>query len=159
MSVVFSAAVDTKIQHRVECLCGAVNTDVVHPDYNSAYTFMQSSNITCDDAYCYVDIVPFVAEPEVQLSNNNAIALLDVLGVGVGERFMERCTGSMSASDLLGRVLIAEAVAPISAEVPSFMEGNIMWGGRAEGYIQGKLAGLKEVALFAHESNRVVVWG
>lgn len=159
MSVVFSAVMNVNVPYRIECFCGAINTGEVYPDYVSAYTQFKILNPVCSDPYCYADVSPADAEPEVQLSNSNAAVLLDVLGITVGKDWHERCTGSMGAEDLLGRILIAEAIAPISAEVPAFAEGNIIWGGRQEGYIQSKLEGLKNVALFGFQHNRNITWG
>jgi len=162
MSVSFSPSVNTHVEFKITCLCGAVENSTamtVFPDYVSASKVFEQGGYVCDDPYCYVFVDAFNSEPEVNLSNGNAVHLLDVLGIQVGEDFSERCVGSMSAQDMLGRVLIALAVSPVSAEVPSYAEGNIIYGGRPEGYMQDKLESIRDVAVFAHANGRKVVWG
>lgn len=135
--------------------------DRVFAGHSSAAVFLRESGLVCADPYCYVDVTPVVVEPEVQVSNVNSVSLLSVLGLGSdsGEDFSDTCLGSLPAEDFLGRVLLASAVAPVSAEVPTFREENMVFGGRVEGYVQGKLDALYDVALFAVENGREVMWG
>ena len=60
------------------------------------------------------------SEAEVNLSNINASGLLDLLGIQVGEAFEERCAGEISPDDLLGRVLLAQALSPADEGLPSY---------------------------------------
>ena len=62
--------------------------------------------------YGYNKTTQAFSSEEFNCSNLNASGLLDLLGIQVGEAFEERCCGSMSAEDFLGRVLIAQAINP-----------------------------------------------
>ena len=102
--------------------------------------------------YGYNKTTQSFSEAEVNLSNLNASGLLDLLGVQVGEDFSERCCGSMSADDLLGRVLIAQAINPADEGLPVYkMTGaeagpSIWFGGRSAGYFDERLAQVRELA-------------
>lgn len=154
MSVTFSPTSDLTLPHTVSCHCGVIST---HNTYAEAYDALQNTTLSCDDPYCYLSVEPTLAEPEVNLSNYNADELFYTLGI-VGETFSDRCVGSMSPSDMLGRILLAQAVAPVSAEIPTIVEGNMTYGGRIEGYIQEKLASLYNIAIFAETHNREICW-
>ena len=125
--------------------------------------------------YGYNKTTQSFSEAEVNLSNLNASGLLDLLGIQVGEDFSERCCGSMSADDLLGRVLIAQAINPADEGLPVYKmtgaeagnhsgllggllgglaqaeaEGeagpSIWFGGRSAGYFDERLAQVRELA-------------
>lgn len=155
MSVTFSPTPDLALPHTVSCHCGVIST---HNSYAEAYVALQNTTLSCDDPYCYLNVEPTIVEPEVNLSNHNADELFYTLGIE-GETFSDRCVGSMSPSDMLGRILIAQAVAPASSEIPAIIEGNMVYGGRGEGYIQEKLAALYTVAVFAEAHKREICWG
>jgi hypothetical protein len=125
--------------------------------------------------YGYNKTTQSFSEAEVNLSNLNASGLLDLLGIQVGEDFSERCCGSMSADDLLGRVLIAQAIMPADEGLPVYkmtgsdysgqsgllggllsglaqaeaegVSGPTIWsGGRSAGYFDERLAQVRELA-------------
>lgn len=89
---------------------------------------------------------------DMNISNTNASYLLDKLGI-------EELFGSMSSEDFLGRILIAEALSPSDEGIPSYKDGNIVYGGREENYLQNKLARLREMANYAKNNNLEITWG
>lgn len=92
---------------------------------------------------------------EVNISNINAVRVLDALGVQVGEDFSERCCGNISAEDFLGRVLVAQALSGHDEGMPSFVlpsEGALqIQGARPEGYLDEVLGELAELASLGGE--------
>jgi len=125
--------------------------------------------------YGYNKTTQAFSSEEFNCSNLNASGLLDLLGIQVGEAFEERCCGSMSAEDFLGRVLIAQAINPADEGLPTYKmtgaeagnhsgllgsllgglaqaeaEGeagpSIWFGGRSAGYYDERLAWSRELA-------------
>lgn len=92
---------------------------------------------------------------EVNVSMVNAVDVFDALGIE-GEARTEG--GLMSAEEFEGRVLMALAVAPVSAERPTITEGRLVDCGRPEGYLQGVLERLRAVAQWAREREVDVSW-
>jgi hypothetical protein len=162
MSVSFYPSSDNTVAHVINCICRETNLGVVYPDYESAWDAKKNSDLkpNCGDIYCdYLYVKPQVEEPEVQMSNSNAVDLLDVLGlIEEGADFSDYCVGSMPAQDFLGRVLVAKAVAPESAERLPESQGNIHYGGREAGYVQAKLERMQEMAEWAIANQRKVIW-
>lgn len=162
MSVTFSPAMRTDIPHTITCLCGEWTQGVQYDSYEDAWAMSKSVISACVDEYCdkeYVYATPITPEPEVQMSNGNAVTILDVLGIQVGEDFSDRCSGSMDASDMMGRILMAQALNPADAGSVTIAVGNIVACGRPEGYTDAKLSALIEVVKFAEVNNLPVVWG
>lgn len=98
------------------------------------------------------------ADPSVNMSNTNALHLLDTLG------FPEReYVGSTDAEDFLGRILLALAVAPHDAGIPSHVVpgpgATVINGGREDGYTQRRLEQLRTLAEFARLHRVNVTWG
>jgi hypothetical protein len=126
------------------------------------------------EGYCEVDN-PFIkvvrAEegPRLNVSNGNAIVLLEALGL-LGEvtdtpfgPVPDAC-GSLDAEVFLGRVLAAEVLSvgdPGSETEVLDEEGcaTLVLCGRPEGYVDTKLAVLREVAVWAQARKGQVVWG
>ena len=104
--------------------------------------------------YGYNKITQSFSGEEANFSNLNASGLLDLLGVQVGEAFEERCCGSMSAEDFLGRVLMAQAIMPADEGMPAYkmtededVSGPSIWfAGRSAGYFDERLAQVRELA-------------
>lgn len=102
----------------------------------------------------------FYEEPSVNMSNANAATVFESLGLSLAPDYC----GSLPAEDFLGRVLMAEAVAPEDAGVPAMTTMSLEGGatmidcGRPEGYTQTRLAQLRQVAEFAQERGASVVW-
>jgi hypothetical protein len=97
--------------------------------------------------------------PEVNMANTNAAQVMYLLGY-VGE---DQTWGEATPEDLLGRILIAQALLPFATDDehgrPDVVEGNFTWCGTAPGYLAGRLAELGELAAWAHQHSRAVVWG
>jgi hypothetical protein len=119
--------------------------------------------LVCEDEYCaafgYTVCGDDIA-PTVNFSNSNAALVLDNLGWMVGSEFEDRCFGSITGVDLLGRVLMATAVNIADMGVPAYAEGspNFINCGRPEGYLDVRLAQLEELAVYAKDFNSNVVW-
>lgn len=121
--------------------------------------------------YGYNKTTQSFSEAEVNLSNLNASGLLDLLGVQVGEAFEERCCGSMSAEDFLGRVLMAQAIMPADEGLPVYkmsgseaegVSGPTIWSaGRSAGYYDQKLVWSRELAdeVISLGEGWVIQWG
>lgn len=95
--------------------------------------------------------------PEVNLANTNARMILELLGF---EREEELCGGG-SGEDLLGRVLLAQALVAEDLGVPEMVSANgrMIECGRRPGYTQAVLADLADLARWAIEHDRVISWG
>lgn len=160
MSVTFSPAMDTAVAHVITCICGEWNNGVEYPSFEMAHMVAKGMKPECGDPYCdYVSVEPAVAEPEVQMSNSNAVGLLDILGIRVGEDFSDRCCGSLSAEDFLGRVLLAQGLNPADAGSDTIAIGNMVDCGRPAGYTDAKLDAMREVAQWALANKREIAWG
>ena len=151
---------------RLACSCEEQVGETIYKSrseaYNAVYTTQTATVPVCGDELCAAYSVSFVEvneTPYVNVSNFNASAILDVLGIQVGEDFDYRCAGSMDAEDFLGRVLLADAVQPVSAELPSYREGNLIRGAREEGYVNSRVNELREVAEYARARSLKVCWG
>jgi hypothetical protein len=154
LSVTFAAEQDT-VQFQLTCSCGEVKLSQVFDTYQEAMDVYPSVVSTCDDEYCRAWPVRAEAvtadELELNLSNANAYYVLDSLG-------LEDLCGSLSAEDFLGRILLAEAIAPKDEGMPAYTEGILTHCGREEGYLGDKLALLREIASQAHSKGLQVVW-
>jgi hypothetical protein len=161
MSVSFYPAIEENVAHIITCICEETNFNTVYATRTEAYEAKKNPLLksNCGDIYCdYLYVKPAVFEPEVNMSNSNANDLLDVLGLAVGEDFSDYCAGSITAEGFLGRVLLAKGVAPVSpARLPE-KDGIMVYGGRAEGYVQEKLEQLQEVADWAIANKREIIW-
>lgn len=160
MSVTFSPTMDSTVPHILTCICGEWSNGVVYPSFEMAYMIAQGMKPECGDIYCnHVYVEAADAEPEVQMSNGNAVTLLDVLGIDMGADFSERCSGVLSAEDFLGRVLIAQGLNPSDAGSDTIQVDNVVACGRPAGYTDAKLEAMREVAEWAIVNNRQVTWG
>ena len=171
MSVTFSIQSDREVEsYVVSCDC-VESSSVVFDSLKKAEQFVYrwSKNPVpfqgCTDSVCleYAPIVTFIDgtedAPTVNVSNMNASDILEVLGYED-----EDLSGSDSGESFLGRILMAVAVAPISAErITETHEsehfGVVTMCGRVEGYVQNVLNELRSVADAAVKNNMVVVWG
>lgn len=97
-------------------------------------------------------------ETSINMSNTNARDVLKVLGLED-----EYLSGTCDAEDLLGRCLVAIAVAPDAELVPYEQTGangaKLIDMGRPKGYIEGKLIAISELCREAMKHNRTVQWG
>ena len=95
----------------------------------------------------------------VNVSNTNARDILEVLGYEQDE-----LCGSATSDDFMGRILIALAVAPESAERVTEVShsnygGTIVSCGREAGYVQKRLNDLLTVVTDAVDSGMDIHWG
>jgi hypothetical protein len=166
MSVTFAPEYVANQVSVVSCSCGDAVSDVHFPSYDAAYdAFYVTGTVAtpvCGDDFCaaYTGKIEFAAEtPSVNVSNLNAREILSVLGVtqAEDEEYLELC-GSMPAEQFAGSVLLGIAVNPTDAGAPVVDEGNFVECGREAGYIDARLAELREVAEYALARNLQVVW-
>lgn len=100
-------------------------------------------------------------QPERNMSNGNAARVFDVLGIDLDA---DGWCGSSSADDLLGRVLLAQAIAPSDAGRPATQERHHDGGalfidcGRAPGYVDEALVDLRAVCEWAKARGVAVSW-
>lgn len=105
---------------------------------------------------------------EVNMSNSNAHRVCQALGI---ELDPDWC-GNSDAEVFLGRVLLALALSPADEgipahEIPFGVPGRPAWTGQARfiecghapGYLQDRLAQLRELADWAVANQAVVMWG
>jgi hypothetical protein len=101
-------------------------------------------------------------ELEVNMSSANAVVVCAALGIDLEE---EGWCGSLPAADFLGRILVALAVSPTDAGVPTHElprePGQVRWieCGRREGYTQERLAQLRELADWAISHQAEISFG
>ena len=146
------------------CACGATVSAEPFESYMDAY-LTQGLTTPCTDEYCAM-YAPFVKGEataadalEINVSNTNARLLLESLGFSTLDEdgSLDLC-GSADGSDLLGRVLMAQALVPTDAGVPAVREGNIIDCGRHEGYMDERFEQLSDIATWAAAHNAEVVW-
>lgn len=98
-----------------------------------------------------------VGGPTVNMANGNAAQVIDLLGLIDDDGW-----GETTAEDLLGRVLLAQALLDVTFDDENgrraVQERNWIDCGRQPGYLAERLAELQEIATWAHERNAVVVW-
>lgn len=157
---------ETEGPHQVVCSCGKTKGTTIYSSFNEAYVALYhegtATKPTCEDDYCagygFFHVDPITPGPVLNVSNQNALELLDVLGIKVGQDFEERCSGELDGKDLLGRILIAQAVNPSDAGVPVTVQGALVSCGRPAGYVDARLVELTEVAEYAISNQKPVLW-
>ena len=112
----------------------------------------------CYDAHDpSIEVMEEDPAPTVHMNVGNAALLCDVLGIASDDED----GGEMTPTDFLGRVLVAQALSPADAGVPMYTEsgdGRFINCGRPEGYLQDRLADLRELAEWAIAHGRGTVW-
>lgn len=101
--------------------------------------------------------------PTLNVANANARHLLDLLGLVPAADEGGCLSGSTSAEDFLGRVLLAQAVNPADAGVPVVEEvgqggATMVLMGRRVRYSDERLTTLRQLADFAVDRGRTVQW-
>jgi hypothetical protein len=151
---------------RLECACGDVRTGRLGDTEDQALAVPTSEHPRCTDRWCGEDqpravLYTALTWPEVNVNDRNARLVLDALGYPV--EIDPSRLGECEPSDFLSRVLLAQAIAPADAGVPAheWPGTGVRWVecGRSEGYLQRTLASLVEVAEWAREHDRKVLWG
>lgn len=96
----------------------------------------------------------------INMNNRNAALVSDALG-NLFDEF--EWFGEMPASDFLGRVVMALAVAPKDEGMPSYEHtgpgARVIEGARSPGYLQERLVQLHTLAEWAVANNANVWWG
>jgi hypothetical protein len=104
--------------------------------------------------------VPAAEDLSINMSNSNAARVASTLGIDLDA---EGWCGSMDAKDFLGRVLVALALEPADAGMPSHEvpTGGVRWVecGRPAGYAQERLAQLHALAEWAVAHDAVIAFG
>lgn len=178
MSVTFHPSQSPVIGYRFECHCGVVGAEF--ETVEGAYQFLDIYKADpyrldgCTDDLCadYPQITNVYADAHhegLNLNNENAADVLRVLGLiepGQDPALFNpevQWVGELPASDFLGRVMVALAIEPESAEkithdAPGPGARMIMFG-REAGYIQRTLSQLADVADWAAKHERTMCWG
>lgn len=132
------------------------------PDYGRALAALVEHDATCPAQDCAGyggDLRPvypaaFASAPEVSLSSRNAGLLAELLGLGdIWD------VPALDPDDLVGRVLLARALAPVDAGAVTATTGNWVECGRAPGYTERALDRIADVAVAAKALGSRVVWG
>ena len=92
--------------------------------------------------------------PSVNMANSRAVDILIALDLDT-----EDLCGAEDGATFYARTLIALAQDRDEAAVPSFRDGNMVVGGRREGYVTERLTQLLEIADYARAKDLRVVWG
>lgn len=105
--------------------------------------------------------VPAAEHLAVNMSNSNAARVCGSLGINLDA--MGWC-GSLTAQDFLGRILVALAVEPADAGLPSTVDAapgraTFIDCGRAPGYAQERLEQLRELADWAVANGVEISFG
>ena len=143
----------------ISCSCGSVNYVTSYVSYRDAYDALGVGVApACGDELCgsyNCSVIGIEAEtvPEVNMANGNARHVLDLLGLDT-----EDACGSVTGEDMLGRVLMAQAVAPTDEGTPTYTDGIMTNIGRWAGYSESRLAEIESVARFAIERELEVQW-
>lgn len=103
------------------------------------------------------DVLPF---DEVNLANSNAAEVLGLLGYDGEELYI----GSADGEDLLGRLLLLEALLDESPAKPyqerrEVGRATLIDVGRRAGYVNERIAQLADLASWAAANDRKVIWG
>ncbi|MET4144162.1 hypothetical protein [Arthrobacter sp. UYCo732] len=177
MSITFSTALSPITGFAFACGHDNGVTDHRFETYDEARTFLQAEYdargytgalAVCGDVdYCAYGMMSVLAiesapSPEMNVSNANAMHLLELLGLP-STPFEGSLAGSTTPEDFMGRVLLAEAINPADAGVPvttTTSEGGatMVQMGRRVGYSEDRLAALRELADFAVDRGRDVQW-
>lgn len=159
MSVTFTVTASSNTEYTIVCECGNTTFPQVYTSYEETYSQLSSITSKCEDPYCNRFFIEDTDSAyDVQMSNMNALTILDVLGIQTEDLFEDRCTGVISAEDLLGRVLVAQALNPADEGTSTYSEGNMVMCGRREGYTESKLADLATLANIALNRNAQIQW-
>lgn len=189
MSVTFTADRRPATQFAVTCGCErATALAARHDTYEEASAEALSAGPArralpgcampdiCPEYPLYVHDVDPDGEftPEVNMSERNAALLAGLLGFAVSEKTgaaqtplspardgvgSDRDAGQLPAEDSLGRVLVALALTTEDEGVDGYWHGRIHLGGRRAGYLQMRLAELRDLAQWCADRGRDVAWG
>lgn len=145
----------------VACACGSNQTAALATTPDAVANLLPTHTPGCADEWCNGErggVAPVLAieAPEINVANGNARIILDALGFPDGD-----LCGAATGQDFLGRVLMARAIAPADEGMlaHAVVPGSRMTDcGRRPGYLQDKLDRLQQVAEWAINCDRDVVW-
>lgn len=144
------------------CSCGDEWSSDVFPSYLEAHHAAFEActvNPICGDPMCLAMPLAVVARtahpeaPSLNVSNANARVLLAQLGLATTD-----LCGTLTGEDFLGRVLLATALATTDAGRPQETTGGFTDCGRRAGYLDERIAVLRDIADFAVSNALPVVW-
>ncbi|MEV1042324.1 hypothetical protein AB0J01_37780 [Streptomyces sp. NPDC050204] len=199
MSVTFTAALRPPVGYVVGCGCAeAVARAPRYGTYADAREAADRANAApgtrralpgcalpavCPDYPLFADEVdPDGEVPCVNLSNANALGVLEALGLPVGGGGADAdalepglpadvpdgttvipivvvdAYGELPAPDFLARAVTALGLAPEDPGVPDLQVGCTLVGGRAPGYLQRRLLDLYGLAAWCAAHGRDVAW-
>jgi hypothetical protein len=179
MTVTFTAELGPIRAHVITCICrGAIAQAPRYGTYQDALADLPAVDARvdatgqrrqplpgctdpdlCPDYSLHVHAIEDLERPEINVSNANAMVILEALGYGILTEYDE-LFGAASAEEFRGRVLTALAVAPEDEGVPFHqVADNVFECGRRPGYLQGRLAELHELADWCIQHDRPVQWG
>jgi hypothetical protein len=103
-----------------------------------------------------LDLTDRPGVPSLNVNSSNAAELLSLLGLDVEP------DGDVAAEDLLGRVLLAQALLDVATDdehgrLPA-TEANWTTCGRRPGYLADRLAVLHTIATWARRHDAIVAW-
>jgi hypothetical protein len=109
------------------------------------------------DGPLVTSVLPF---DEVNMANANAAEVLDLVGITGDDVY----AGSADAEDLLGKLLVAEALLAESPARPYQEQreagrATLVDVGRRAGYLNERIEQLADLASWAAANGRRVVWG
>lgn len=158
MSITFSTPA-ARISHiAVECWDSPLSTRAV--TWPEAVHVANQHAARCSTCRRHRPVMLEVHDPaEVTISEDNASMLLDLLGL---DR-LNTGIGHIDGVDFLGRVLVAQAIAPTDAgrptvAIPIADGGSFLDHGRPAGYAQDRLAQLRSLAVAATAAASMVRW-
>lgn len=169
MSVTFHPELGPIDHYRVQCLnCRATQR---FDSSDAAFDFVRANDegtafidgCVEDSCLCVGAVTSDAVEaagepPKVNMASANARHILGLLGLPTDGEMV----GALSPADLLGRALIALAVAPADEGVPAHEVpgpgATLIHGGRGQGYSEALLTAIVEVTQWADTHGRDVVW-
>ena len=172
MSVTFnSTRPRTRLGFAVSCYAYGNSNDWHGPasstpeEAQAAHAVDHAGNPDCDGAIngtATISVYDTDGDPSVNVSNTNAVHLLELLGLRDDEGPL--MCGSVPASDMRGRILLARALAPVDAGVPATVTHNdggptVYDGGRPVGYASKRFDDLDRVVDFAIDCGADISWG
>jgi hypothetical protein len=168
VSITFHPALDESdiTGYQITCWEEDHQHDTVYATYDEAslayLDLVAADHATLGDCLIVIVWADGLGDQELNLANRNACDLLEVLGLTDDDDDEFPWCGSIEADDLLGRILIADAIAP-DPELPSYTIVGQGGGvnvdlGRPAGYLHTKLNLLAELARWCKDHGREVVW-
>lgn len=151
---------------RLTCSCGASSTARLGDTEDDALATPIEQHPRCASSFCaeeppVVRLYSPLTWPVVNITSLNARPVLDALGYP--REIDPDMWGSCEPGDFLGRILMAQAIAPVDEGLEAHQAPGLgapwIHCGRDAAHLQRTLASLVEVAEWARDHGRLVVWG